>query len=192
MKLGLVTGMDEFLGIFGSIIIGQVVAFVLACVFLFIIGKKIVVYFNGKIELEKKRDKDIETALAEVAKYPQYRKQSIAVQQELQGEINVLKEAIDKNTRKMEEIETGNKTRELNRIRNKLIESYNYYTSERRNPTKSWTEMESQSFLSMFAAYEDFGGDGFIHSTVEPAMRALEVIDMNDFQRIGEAMKSRG
>ena len=192
MNIALVTGMDEFLGIFGSVTVGQVVTFVLACVFLFVIGKKIVVYFNNKIELEKKRDKDIETALAEVAKYPQYRKQSIAVQQELQGEINVLKEAIDKNTRKMEEIETGNKTRELNRIRNKLIESYNYYTSERRNPTKSWTEMESQSFWSMFLDYEDLGGDGFIHTTVEPEMRALEVIDMNDFQRITEAMKSRG
>ena len=192
MNIALVTGMDEFLGIFGSITIGQVVTFVLACVFLFIVGKKIVIYFNNKTELEKKRDKDIETALAEVSKYPQYRKQSISVQQELQGEINVLKEAIDKNTKKMEEIETGNKTRELNRIRNKLIESYNYYTSERRNPTKSWTEMESQSFWSMFSDYEDLGGDGFVHSTVEPAMRALEVIDMNDFQRIGEAMKSRG
>ena len=192
MNIALVTGMDEFLGIFGSVTIGQVVTFVLACIFLFIVGKKIVIYFNNKIELEKKRDKDIETALAEVSKYPQYRKQSISVQQELQGEINVLKEAIDKNTKKMEEIETGNKTRELNRIRNKLIESYNYYTSERRNPTKSWTEMESQSFWSMFSDYEDLGGDGFVHSTVEPAMRALEVIDMNDFQRIGEAMKSRG
>ena len=52
--------------------------------------------------------------------------------------------------------------------------------------------MESQSFWSMFSDYEDLGGDGFVHSTVEPAMRALEVIDMNDFQRIGEAMKSRG
>lgn len=192
MKLGLVTGMNEFLGIFGNITIGQVVAFVLACVFLFIIGKKIVVYFNNKIELEKKRDKDIATALAEVAKYPEYRKQSIAIQKELQGEINALKETIDNNTRRMEEIETGNRIRELNRIRNKLIESYNYYTSERRNPTQAWTEMESQSFWSMFADYEVLDGDGYIHTTVEPEMRALEVVDMNDFQRIAEVMKARG
>ena len=192
MKLGLVTGMDEFLGIFGNITIGQVVVFVLACVFLFIIGKKIVVYFNNKIELEKRRDKDIATALAEVAKYPKYREQSIAVQKELQGEINALKETINNNTQRMEEIETGNRIRELNRIRNKLIESYNYYTSERRNPTQAWTEMESQSFWSMFADYEALDGDGYIHTTVEPGMRALEVVDMNDFQKVAEVMKARG
>lgn len=192
MKLGLVTGMDEFLGVFGNITIGQVVVFVLACVFLFIIGKKIVVYFNNKIELEKRRDKDIATALAEVAKYPKYREQSIAVQKELQGEINALKETINNNTQRMEEIETGNRIRELNRIRNKLIESYNYYTSERRNPTQAWTEMESQSFWSMFADYEALDGDGYIHTTVEPGMRALEVVDMNDFQKVAEVMKARG
>lgn len=191
MNIGLVTGMDEFLGIFGNITIAQVVAFLAACVFLFVIGKKIIVYFNNRIELGKKRDKDIATALAEVAKYPEYRKQSISVQQELQGEINALRETIDKNTQRMEEIETGNKQRELNRIRNKLIESYNYYTSERRNPASAWTEMESQSFWSMFEDYEALDGDGYVHTTVEPVMRALEVIDMNDFQRIAEVMKER-
>ena len=53
MNIALVTGMDEFLGIFGSVTIGQVVTFVLACIFLFIVGKKIVIFIVGK-ETERK------------------------------------------------------------------------------------------------------------------------------------------
>jgi hypothetical protein len=38
--------------------------------------------------------------------------------------------------------------------------------------------MESDAFWELFRDYEDLGGDGHMHSKVEPDMRGLTVIEM--------------
>ena len=56
---------------------------------------------------------------------------------------------------------------------------------------ETWSEMEKEAFDKLFHDYEELGGDGFMHSTVEPAMEALEVVLMTDTARLAEVMKQR-
>lgn len=40
-----------------------------------------------------------------------------------------------------------------------------------------WSELEKEAFWELFEDYEARGGNGFIHSIVEPVMRELKVVD---------------
>ena len=56
------------------------------------------------------------------------------------------------------------------------MSSYQYYTASKKRPLRAWSEMEKEAFDKLFYDYEELGGDGFMHSTVEPAMACLEVV----------------
>ena len=51
--------------------------------------------------------------------------------------------------------------------------------------------MEYDAFWEMFKDYERVDGDGHMHTVVQPAMRMLDVIRMEDTEKIAELMKSR-
>ena len=51
--------------------------------------------------------------------------------------------------------------------------------------------MESIAFWGLFEEYEEAHGDGYIHSVVEPAMRMLMVVKMDDVDGIAELARSR-
>ena len=74
-------------------------------------------------------------------------------------------------------MEEDSRKREVNKIRGKLIQSYHYYTNPDRNPSKSWTRMEAEAFWATFADYEELGGNGYVHSVIQPTMEALEIIE---------------
>ena len=38
--------------------------------------------------------------------------------------------------------------------------------------------MEAESYWALFGDYEDLGGDGYMHTVVQPEMNKLDVIDM--------------
>ena len=38
----------------------------------------------------------------------------------------------------------------------------------------------TEAFWELFKEYEDAGGDGYIHTVVQPAMNLLKVIDIED------------
>ena len=44
----------------------------------------------------------------------------------------------------------------------------------------AWNRMEAEAFWELFKEYEDAGGDGYIHTVVQPAMNLLKVIDIED------------
>ena len=44
--------------------------------------------------------------------------------------------------------------------------------------------MESDAFWKTFGDYEDAGGDGHMHSEVQPAMRRLEIIPMHEIEAV--------
>ena len=52
--------------------------------------------------------------------------------------------------------------------------------------------MEAEAFWELFKDYEDVDGDGYVHSEVQPAMNLLEVIEMEDTEKVTQLMKSRG
>lgn len=170
-------GFEQFLSLFGDITLNNIIVFILAMVFCFGIYKQIKKFFDNKKdlliqkhELEKKKDEDLAYVLAEVKKYPEYREQSRRIQQEFRDEIDGIKEILTIMQDKQER-------RERNKLRDKLLQSYRYYTDKERNPDQTWTKMESEAFWELFRDYEDMKGDGYIHTDVQPAMNLLKVID---------------
>lgn len=178
------TGLDQFLDLFGNITVLNLVQFILAVVFIVIIFKKIKDYLDDKqermiqeYEKNKERDRKLQIALDAIDQYPKYRQQSIEIQQHLEGEIQALRKSQQENTRRLVEMEETSKRRELNKLRDRLIESYQYYTDPKRNPELCWTRMEAEAFWELFKDYEEDGGNGYIHSVVQPAMNLLRIVE---------------
>lgn len=186
------TGLDEFVKTFGNITVLNVIEIILAGIFLFISYKKVKKYLIDRYEENRVRDEQLQEALAAIAKYPEYREQSLVIQQQLKNNISALKNSINDLKEKQEELkisqqelqehqlqmeELANK-RERNKTRDRLLEIYRYYTSDKYNPKKEWSKMESEAFWELFGDYEEAGGDGYMHSEVQPAMNLLTVVDI--------------
>lgn len=172
-----VIGFEQFLELFGDITISTLAIISLAFLFCYKGYKYFVKFLDNKKDLaikkheaEKEKDEKLNKALEEVAKYPQYREQSRKIQQEFRKEIDGIKEILKEMQEKQER-------RERNKLRDKLLQSYRYYTDKKRNPEQTWTKMESEAFWELFADYEDMNGDGYMHTVVQPAMNLLKIID---------------
>ena len=184
-------GLEDFISIFGNITIAQIITLIFALFFCWKIYKEIKKFFEHKKdllikkhELEQEKDNQLKTALEEVSKYPQYREQSKKIQQHFQYQIDELKNSQDKIINVQEEVCTelkqmqqDLKNREKNKLQDRLLQSYRFYTDIKRNPEQKWTSMEAQAFWALFTDYEDAGGNGYIHTVVQPAMKLLKIID---------------
>ena len=185
------TGFEQFLEIFGNITVSKIVVIILAGLFCYKGYKQFVAFLKNKekiviqkYEAEKEKDEQLKVALEEVSKYPQYREQSRKIQQEFRMEIDGLKNAQENlaNTQNnicetLKTMQEKQERRERNKLRDKLLQSYRYYTDKQRNPSQTWTRMESEAFWELFRDYEDMGGDGYMHTVVQPAMNLLNIID---------------
>lgn len=178
-------GLEQFLELFGNVTITGIVTFVLAIFFGYRIYKEVVKFLDNKKNLaiqkheaEKKKDEQLKSVLEEVSKYPEYREQSRAIQKEFRDEIDGLRVAQQSIQDTLKDMQERQDRRERNKLRNKLLQSYRYYTDLEKNPSQSWTRMESEAFWALFKDYEDAGGDGYMHTVVQPAMSLLKVIDI--------------
>ena len=176
--------MDAFLKLFGHYTIGDAITIII------VIGSIIGVYCKLKPYLSAKYDKskDIDEMLE---RYPIWHQQSINIQKKFTDAIDELKKGQEENTKRLEDIDKENKKRELNRLRDLLLQSYRYYTNLDKNPMQAWSEMEADAFWEIFADYEDLNGDGHMHAIVQPAMVELTVIEMHETEKIVELMRSR-
>lgn len=183
-------GMDAFLTLFGDITVSKIVVFVAAIIFLFSIYKEVKKYIETKIKEQEQKTKQeeeykkkINDAWNETQKYPMYRAQSIQTQSDLETKIsgvrdeesNIMNE-IKKISDRIAKMEEGAREREKNRLRDLLIKYYKHYTSLETNPSQSWTDMEKMSYDALLKDYEELGGNDYIHLTVDPAMKELNVI----------------
>jgi len=144
------------------------------------------------------RDAKIAALQAAVDALPSYRAQSLQIQTQLQTtdrEILSACEAIQRgvadNQRVLNERLDRLESREKNAIRQKLLDEHRLFTNKERNPMKAWTEMEQHAFFKLVSDYEDLGGNDYVHSQVLPDMNKLEVIKMDDFERLAALMSSR-
>ena len=76
---------------------------------------------------------------------------------------------VAKNLECMQRKENETKLKEL---KDSLIRYYNKYKN-----VGEWSKLEKDAFWDLFEDYEKRGGDGYIHSIVEPVMRELREID---------------
>lgn len=192
------TGFDEFIKLFGKITVLDVAELLLAIGFAVFCYKKIKKFFKDKAKEEeakeqenKERDKKLDEAVAAVAQYPKYRQQSLDIQQKLQSQIAALNDAQAEQREMIQAMDDGIKKRERNRLRERILQNYRYYTSKEHNPARAWTRMESDAFWESFGDYEDLNGDGYVHSVVQPAMNELLVVEMEDLNEIARIMAMR-
>lgn len=178
-------GLDEFLTLFGDVTLSEVVIFLMAIGFVIFVFGQVKKYFNTKVQIqneraqaEKQRDEELQEALTAVRKYPEYRQQSIKIQELLEGEIQELRDMIQEDKDRLQRIEEQERRRERNKLRDMLLQNYRYYTDKERNPSQSWTRMESEAFWELFKDYEELDGDGHMHTVVQPAMMSLNVVDI--------------
>lgn len=184
-EVNLLKGLDEFLSIFGNITIKDVAIIIIAIVFMVTLYKKISDYLMKRHDARVAQEAQIKEALESTKKYPEYRQQSVQIQTEFKNEIQEIKkeqkelrQLVAVQNQRLEKIEEQNKKKERNKLRDILLERYRHYTNKETNPSQSWTKMEAEAFWELFRDYEDAGGDGYMHTVVQPEMERLIVIDM--------------
>ena len=183
--------MEPFLEAFGGLTLGTIAVLIAAIIFMWKIYKKVEEYFVKKYEAEAEKEKQMQDILQQVRQYPQWRQQSIERQKEFASEIDTLSNTQKEIIKELKDIEERRKKTKRNGLTDRLLQSFRYYTSKEKNPLQAWSEMEADSFWRMFGDYEEADGDGHMHTTVQPKMRLLEEIPMNEEEKITELMQSR-
>lgn len=174
-------GFDEFVRLFGDVTLGEIATFIVAAFFLYAVYKEIKKFNNSKIaevEEEKLHKKKVDESWEITQKYPIYHQESIDIRNGLQREIQELRAYLDALMRRFDDIEEQNKKRECSKLRDMLLQNYRYYTNECQNPSKSWTRMEAEAFWELFREYEEAGGDGYMHTVVQPEMERLIIVEV--------------
>ena len=172
------TGLDEFIEVFGGLTVANLVKIVLIGVFFRFIYIKVRDYFKNRIETENEREEKLKKCLNAISKYPEYRQQSCEMQQNLQGQIDNLRSIQREVVTGLKDLRTTMEKRERNKLRSKLLQYYRVYANPERNPSQTWTVMESDAFWELFKDYEELNGDGYMHSEVQPAMNKLTVLEV--------------
>lgn len=185
------SGMDEFIKLFGHITVGNIITLTLACVFLYKIYTKIRVFFVNKAEDDMRHKQEILDMIDAVKELTKDRTEMLENQKAMQTQLVQLCSAQQANSERLTHLETNINNRERNKLRDRIIQSYRYYTSNQHNPLQQWTKMEASAFWSLFDDYETIGGNGYVHSVVQPAMQSLEVIEMDDADKIAHLMTNR-
>ena len=133
-----------------------------------------------------------------VGHYPEYRAQSLQIQNQLEKTDNhilevcdSIKSAVIANGERIDKRLGDLEKREKNALRAKILDEYRLYTDERKNPMQAWSEMEHHSFFKLVEDYESLGGNDYVHKTIVPAMNELDVISMSDSDKLKELYQSR-
>lgn len=183
--------MDYFLQVFGEMKFGTVVIFA-AAIFVFTIfilkGYKALVNFHDRVQ---EKDDTLTKVVEKTTELDTELKRIAVTQNSIISSIDKISDSQERLTEQITSFENIMKTQSCNKLRDRIIQSYRYYTSVEKNPMQEWTEMEKDAFDRLFLDYEDLGGDGYVHSTIEPAMNSLGVVDMTDYEGISILMKSR-
>jgi len=104
--------------------------------------------------------------------YEEDKEQSIRHDKMMHDDIKQLMDKVDNVTVRFEEMQKKNNETKLKELKDTLINYYNKY-----RVVGEWTKLEKDAFWDLFDDYEKRGGNGYIHSIVEPAMRELKEID---------------
>ncbi len=183
--------LEPFLAVFGDLTIAETAAWIAAVVAIVVLYRKIKTYIIKQHDEEIARNQKMDEVIDQAKMYPTWRAQSLQVQKELTESIDGLRTAQTNLSDKLDYIEEQNRTRKRNELRERLLQAYRLYASPGRNPSLAWSEMEAEAFWESYKDYDDLGGNSHVHTVVRPAMRELEVVKMEDTERLAEIMKQR-
>ena len=139
-------GLDEFIALFGDVTILHAVEVILAIVFAIGIYKKVKDYLIKRHDAEMEKNAELQEALTAVRKYPLWHQQSLDIQQMFKAEIQELRDIHKETSDRLIKMEADNKRRERNKLRDRLLQNFRYYTNLETNPSQTWTRMESEAF----------------------------------------------
>lgn len=134
-----------------------------------------------------------------VSHYPEYRAQSLAIQQQLRdadtGILDVckaIKDEVQTNRNLLDTRLKSLESREKNALRDKIYKHWRTFTNINLNPRQAWTDMEQHTFMELVRDYESLGGNDFVHKVILPEMSRLDVIYYaDDLDAIKELFNSR-
>ena len=204
--------MDYILQVFGDLKFSSVIIFIAAIIVIAVMGAKVYKFiceFHDDIqnrrdafnkmkqdnELFENQIKEVQPALEKITetldKNQAQMFEVIETQNSLIKEMQNLSETQVSFAAQFDKFKSELDEQQLNKLRDRLLQIYKFYTNAEKNPLQAWTEMEKDAFDKLFSDYEKLGGDGYMHSVVQPEMLRLEVIKMSDANLITTLMKSR-
>lgn len=189
--------MDEFIQLFGEIPLSTAIIFIVAISFLIATGSKaykFIVKTHDSLQEKNQALDDLKKDVKELKEHTASKEQWKELkekQNNLEEILNQILETQKVLVEKQQTFEEENHSHNVNRLRDRLLQSYRYYISEVKNPMMAWTEMEKEAFDNLLADYYAQGGNSFVHTKVDPEMASLEVISIADSERMAELSKSR-
>ena len=193
---------EAFINLFGDLTILHVVEFFFAMYFIIRISINVIKFINKKHDEEQQKTADLAEALAGVRQMPQYRADSVAIRGQLEQKITDVHDEMnnkfddvakkfDALMDRLNAMDTESKKRARNRIREELMQGHRMFTDTAKNPMKAWSSLEHDSWFALYDDYLDCNGNGDMQYRICPEMNSLEVIHMDDTERLYELMHSR-
>ena len=193
---------EAFINMFGNLTILHVVEFFFAMYFIIRISMDVIKFINKKHDEEQQKSADLAEALAGVRQMPKYRQDSIEIRGQLEQKIvdvhNEVTDKFDDVTKKFDAVmdrlnamDAESKKRARNRIREELMQGHRMFTDPIKNPMKAWSSLEHDSWFAQYEDYLDCDGNGDMKYRICPDMNNLEIIHMDDTERLYELMHSR-
>jgi len=141
--------------------------------------EKFSVIINRPVKWLKNRNSDHELLLKTVQdlselhnKHKEDTRQSIRHDEIIRQDLQKLTVAVDAISTKLDDMQKKNDETKMKELKDSLINYYNKYRL-----IGEWTKLEKDAFWDLFEEYEKRGGNGYVHSTIEPVMRELREID---------------
>ncbi len=167
---------SDFLALFGDVTISDILIFILGAGYIIPKLRQFYDWSRKYWQNTEKREKAIDDA----GNLEKFHKQSVDIRSELQRQIKELREAVNGIIERLDKRDKDDREKRLNKTYNLIIQMFQFYTSEERNPMLAWTAMEADAFWKIVRDYEDDGGDGYVHTDIVPPMKQLKTIEMYD------------
>ena len=193
---------EAFINMFGNLTVLHVVEFCFAMYFIIRVSIDAIKFINKKHDEEQQKSADLAEALAGVRQMPQYRADSIKIRGQLEQKIedvhNEVNDKFDDVTKKFDAVmdrlnamDAEGKKRARNQIREELMQGHRMFTDPTKNPMKAWSSLEHDSWFARYDDYLECGGNGDMQYRICPEMNNLDIIHMDDTEKLYELMHSR-
>ena len=174
------TGMSEFLEVFGKVTIADLFRIGLAICFILLALDKLSKHLKERQAAESKKIKHMEDIVVAVGKIPKIEESILKLEDRQKASLKRL-DVIEENTRR----------RERASFKDRLLQSYRFYSSKEHNPLQQWTRMEADAFNELYDEYMLTGDDDHFRNEVKPLMDGMHIIEMYDQNAIIQLMQSR-
>ena len=161
----------------GWLITGFVILIGITSAYKIIVEVSVIIKKPIGIAKQRKADHELtiqnSIAIQELAKkHEEDTKQSIRHDEMIRDDLKRLTDTVNSIVNTLEAMQQKENETKLKELKDSLITYYNKYKA-----VGEWSKLEKEAFWDLFDDYEKRGGDGYMHSIVEPVMREIKEID---------------